>query len=322
MNFLEVSGVTKIQGNATVVNNISFTQQRFQKIAIAGETGSGKSSLLKIIAGLEHPDMGIALFEGQKIISPLETLVAGHPSIAYLSQHFELRNNYRMEELLEMVTKIPDEEAAHLFELCKINHLLKRKNTQLSGGEKQRIALARLLVGSPKLLLLDEPFSNLDPIHKNILKGVLEAITERLQITCMLTSHDPNDTLSWADEIFVLKNGELIQKGTPNKIYYYPVNEYVAGLFGNFTLLNNSELAFFKNEMPSLTDQTPVYIRPEQFSIAPENYIGVPGIIERIYFAGGSFEISVASRFKTILVKTMNPDFRQGDKVSVSFRHD
>ena len=117
-----------------------------------------------------------------------------------------------MEELLEYANKLPATEAASLYKLCRIDHLLKRKNDQLSGGEKQRIALARLLVGSPKLLLLDEPFSNLDLIHKNILKSVIEDIGERMKLTCMLTSHDPMDTLSWADEIIVRKDGQIIQQ--------------------------------------------------------------------------------------------------------------
>ena len=211
MNFLEVSGVTKIQGNATVVNNISFTQQRFQKIAIAGETGSGKSSLLKIIAGLEHPDRGIALFEGQKIISPLETLVAGHPSIAYLSQHFELRNNYRMEELLEMVTKIPDEEAAHLFELCKINHLLKRKNTQLSGGEKQRVAIARLLLKAPAVVILDEATAHLDSESE---RAIQEAFQSALKGRTSFVIAHRLSTVRAADEILVFAHGRIVERGT------------------------------------------------------------------------------------------------------------
>ena len=110
------------------------------------------------------------------------------------------------------------EEAATLFEICQVDHLLKRRTDQLSGGEKQRIALCMLLVKCPKLLVLDEPFSNLDPIHKTVLKTVIEDIGKRLQITCMLTSHDPHDTLSWADEILVMKNGKIIQQGTPRGI--------------------------------------------------------------------------------------------------------
>jgi iron(III) transport system ATP-binding protein len=102
-----------------------------------------------------------------------------------------------------------------------------------------------LLIKSPEMLILDEPFSNLDPIHTDILKAVLEDITERLQITCMLTSHDPHDTLSWADEIIVMKEGKIIQQGTPETIYQQPVNEYVAGMFGRYNLLNPKQAALF-----------------------------------------------------------------------------
>jgi ABC-type sugar transport system ATPase subunit len=253
MDFLQVSGISKQQGGMDVLHDIHFIQQRFQKIAIAGETGSGKSTLLKIIAGLEQPASGRVLFEGKKVIGPLDQLIPGHPGIAYLSQHFELRNNYRVEELLEYANRLSETEAQELFVVCRISHLLKRKVEQLSGGEKQRIALARLLVGSPKLLLLDEPFSNLDPGHKRMLKSVLTDIGERLQITWILTSHDPMDTLSWADEILVMQNGQLIQTGSPLEIYHNPANEYIAGLLGSYNFFDAAEASL----IPGLKEKKP-----------------------------------------------------------------
>lgn len=320
MNFLQISGISKWLGNAQVLKEISFSQQPFQKMAIAGETGSGKSTLLKIIAGMEQPDTGSAIFEEKKIIGPLETLVPGHPGIAYLSQHYELRNQYRMEELLEMANKLPDGEADKLFALCRISHLLKRKNTQLSGGEKQRIALARLLVGSPRLLLLDEPFSNLDPVHKQILKAVLEDIGNRLQITSILTSHDPLDTLSWADEIMVMKGGSMVQTGHPAELYYRPVNEYVAGLFGTYQLLNREDLIDF----PVLQDLTQngkkAFIRPEQFILGPPGSGTVTGTIRYIRFWGSFIELEIKLPAITILVKTMDTNYQKGDTVSVSVK--
>src|SRR4051812_9082287 len=106
MNLLNVAGVYRQEGKNMVVKNISFTQNQLQKIAIAGETGSGKSTLLKMIAGLVQPTSGAVYFENERVRGPEEVLLAGHPAIAYLSQHFELRNNYKVHELLQMANKI------------------------------------------------------------------------------------------------------------------------------------------------------------------------------------------------------------------------
>lgn len=196
MGFLEINNISKIQDGKWVVDDVSFSQAPFQKMAIAGETGSGKSTLLKMIAGLIQPDKGMIYFKDKHVLGPDYKLIPGHKDIAYLSQHFELRNSYRVEELLSYANKLTDEMANAIFEVCMINHLVKRKTDQLSGGERQRIAIARLLIGSPELLILDEPYSNLDLIHKNILKNVIREIGESLNITCLMVSHDPTDILS------------------------------------------------------------------------------------------------------------------------------
>ena len=145
-----------------MVDDISFSQKAFQKIAIAGETGSGKSSMLKMIAGLLQPDQGMIYFNDKHVLGPDFKLIPGHPDIAYLSQHFELRNSYRVEELLSYANKLSEEMANAIFEVCMISHLVKRRTDQLSGGERQRIAIARALIRTPKLLLLDEATSALD----------------------------------------------------------------------------------------------------------------------------------------------------------------
>jgi iron(III) transport system ATP-binding protein len=163
--------------------------------------------------------------------------VAGHPHVAYLSQQFDLPKFLRVEQVLDYVNSLSVNEAASIFSVCRIDHLLQRKTDQLSGGERQRIAIARLLVGRPTLLLLDEPFTNLDMVMKSLLKKVIDDIGKKLRITCIMVSHDPEDSLAWADEIMVLKNGKVIQQGTPHSIYREPVNEYVAGLFGAYNLI-------------------------------------------------------------------------------------
>ena len=303
MVLLTVSGISKKENGNFTVKDISFTQQAGQKIAIAGETGSGKTTLLKMIAGLVQPDGGEALLYGQRVKDPYEKLLPGHPAIAYHSQHFELRNNYRVEEELESKNKLPEEEANSIYEVCRIKHLLTRKTDQLSGGERQRIALARLLITYPSLLLLDEPFSNLDMIHKGIIREVISDISKKLSITCILVSHDPVDILSWADSILVMKDGEIIQQGAPEHIYNFPVNEYCAALFGEYNLID--DISTGKRRL----------VRPEQFSITTKDDNEIKGAVRETLFAGGYYIIEIMTNHQLIRVKTNKNHYKKGDIV-------
>ncbi len=309
MDLLTISEISKKIGQSTIVTNVSFTQNAFTKIAIVGETGSGKSSLLKIISGLMQPDSGQVIFENKIVKGPLETLVPGHPGIAYLSQDFDMRANFRMEELLSYANHLTDEDAQSLFHICKIDHLLKRKSHQLSGGEKQRIALARLLIMSPRLLLLDEPFSNMDTGLKNLLKKVIQDIGEKLGITIILVSHDPLDTLSWADEIIVMKDGQIIQKGSPQEIYYQPKTEYVAGLFGKYNLLTQEEGKPGKKR----------FFRPENFIVSNSQQATLSGIVQQVNFMGSYFELVINTPQDTFFIHTNDSTIQKGDTMYLSF---
>ncbi|MBV7529700.1 ABC transporter ATP-binding protein [Chitinophaga sp. sic0106] len=254
MNFIEVSGISKKLQDQPILKDINFIQPQFQQLAIAGATGSGKSTLLKIISGLIQTDEGTVRFNGTRVKGPLEVLLPGHPGIAYLSQHFELRNNFRVEEILERDNKLVDEDAMHVYEVCRITHLFKRKNDQISGGERQRVALARLLTTAPQLLVLDEPYSNLDMIHKQQLKDVIADVASELSITCILTSHDPLDVLSWADRILIMRAGEIVQDGTPQEVYLEPADDYCAALFGKFNKVSlKGKIKFVRPENIVLT---------------------------------------------------------------------
>jgi ABC-type sugar transport system ATPase subunit len=316
MDLLTVAGISKQGEKDLVVKNISFRQQANQKMVIAGETGSGKTTVLRIIAGLVQPGSGQVLFEGIRVKGPDEKLVPGHPAIAYLPQDFELRNNYRMEELLQYANKLPGEDAGALYEVCRIGHLLKRKNDQLSGGEQQRIAIARLLISSPKLLLLDEPFSNLDMIHKNILKSVIRDIGEKLNITCIMVSHDPLDTLPWADEVIVLKAGQIVQQGSPHTIYRQPANEYVAGLFGKYTLLDEKTARVFPALAGLDLAGKNILVRPEHFTITT----GEPSAavtVQQVNFFGSYYEVEAMLGEKNIIIRTEDAGIAKGDTISI-----
>lgn len=314
---VEVDGISKKGGQGFVLNNVSFTQQRLQKIAIAGETGSGKSSLMKIIAGSGEPDAGEVRFEGKRVPDMREKLLPGHKGIAYLTQYFELQKFLTVGQILNYANILPEVDAQALYDICRISHLLDRRTDQLSGGEKQRTALARLLTTSPRLLLLDEPFSNLDMVHKNILKSVIRDVGEQLGITCILVSHDPLDTLSWADEIVVMRAGEIVQKGTPEQVYSQPVNEYVAGLFGSYNLISNAALLGQNITATSLTDKA-LFFRPEDVRISDNDAGGLLGEVTETLFFGSYYDVRVAVEGTHVLARANDGRFQKGDIVNLS----
>ncbi|MDQ6610598.1 MAG: ABC transporter ATP-binding protein [Bacteroidota bacterium] len=315
MHFLEICRIGLKNDEGDIIKDICFNQKKWEKVVISGSTGSGKTALLKMIAGLIKPSEGTILFEGKSVKGPQDSLLPAHPAIAYLSQHFELRNHYRVEEILSIDNRLTDVEALAIYELCRIHHLLKRWTHQLSGGEKQRIALARLLVSLPKLLLLDEPFSNLDAIHKNILKSVIDDVSKHLNTTLILVSHDPLDTLSWGDRILVLKNGSLVQQGTPEEIYYHPAEEYTAALFGKYTVLNTTLKTAF-NPLVGADTTLNKFVRPEEFKLVNGGN-SVYGEVKKVVFMGGYFEIEVLLLDNSIILNTTQK-VETGDMVYVS----
>lgn len=316
MKLLQVSGIGKHHGSQLILDDIHFSQTKGQKLVIAGESGSGKSTLLKIIAGLEQPDTGEVLFEGARVPGPLEKLIPGHPHIAYLSQHFELRNNYRVEEILDYGNQLSQKESENLFEICHISHLLARKTDQLSGGEKQRIALAKLLTTSPRLLLLDEPFSNLDMRHKQVLKGVIDRISDRLHITCLLVSHDPQDILPWADHIIIMRAGKLLQQGPPPEIYRQPANAYAAGLFGKYNLMLARMVPGFEHIGKYLV------VRPEHLTLVKAGQGQLQGVVHKILYMGHAWEIEVMVDQDIVTVKTDEVTVAVGDKTGIEINAD
>lgn len=304
MDFLSVTDILKTEGDTRAVNGVSFIQPEHHRLAIVGESGSGKSTLLKIIAGFTQPSAGAVRFQGKRVWGPEEQLIAGHPGIAYLSQHFELRNNYRVEELLSMNNQLSETEAGRIYEICRITPFLKRRTNQVSGGEKQRIALARLLVGAPRLLLLDEPFSNLDLIHRGVLKAVIRDIGERLGLTVLMVSHDPVDTLPWAEEIKVMRSGGFVQTGAPVEVYGRPVNDYVAGLFGDYNLIGEQRR----------------FVRPADIRVTDvtDGGASLTGGVTRASFLGDVYEVIVDTEGGPVTAHTRRPDLAVGDTVGLA----
>ncbi|MEN9949529.1 MAG: hypothetical protein RLY85_281 [Bacteroidota bacterium] len=320
MELLKAQNISKTVGERILLEDTSLKIPGGSRLAIMGETGSGKSTLLKILAGLIPPSSGEVRLHGKKLENPAEQLIPGHPQIAYLSQHFELRNNYRVVEVLEMTAKLDADDCNNIIELCRISHLLNRKTHEISGGERQRIALARLLLGNPDLLLLDEPFTNLDMVNKAIIRDVLQEISEQLELTCVMVSHHPEEVLPWADTLMIMQKGKILQAGTPKQVYNQPINGYAASLTGlsNPLLPGEEQLA----SALGLQNTLPQWIRPENLIILKNRREGAPGRVESIAFMGHFHVIRINTGYRDLTIfRNSDEEIEVGEEVNIVFKH-
>jgi ABC-type sugar transport system ATPase subunit len=266
-------------------HDFSFDTSEYHRIAIMGSTGAGKTTFLNMLAGFVQPDSGKIFVGNDRVMGPNEQLIPGHPWIGYLSQHYELRNNYFVKELLDMANKLSVDRMQEIIQLCNIQHLLDRRTDALSGGERQRIALARVLLADPKWLLLDEPYSNLDLNQKRIIMQLIDDIGEKLGIRLIMVSHDAADMLSWADHLIIIDQGKIVQQGVPKVLYDRPLNEHVAGLLGEYNLCDAVIVQQLMNTSLNLTPGKKIIIRPEHIFISIDEK-GIKAVIDDIKFKG------------------------------------
>lgn len=231
---------------ASGVRNISFDIKRGSILAIIGESGSGKSTLLKCIYGLLKPDEGELQFNGKRILGPDEQLIPGHKEMKMVTQDFSLNIYAKVyDNIASMLSntdiKSKQEKTLEMMRRLHIDHLKDKRITELSGGEQQRVAIAKALVSDTSVLLLDEPFSQVDALLKNQLRADIKRIAAETGVTVIMVSHDPADGLFLADELLIIKDGLLLQKGRPEHIYNHPDHIYTAQILGNAVVLNDDE---------------------------------------------------------------------------------
>ena len=225
------------------VSNISFDIESGQIVAILGESGSGKSTLLKCIYGLLKVDTGQVLFNGKRVAGPDEQLIPGHKEMKMVTQDFSLNIYAKVYDNIASMLSNTDVKGKHdktfqMMQHLNIVHLKDKKITELSGGEQQRVAIAKALISDTTVLLLDEPFSQVDALLKNQLRADIKRIVADTGVTVILVSHDPADGLFLADKLLLIKDGELVQQGEPSHVYNHPSNVYTARLLGNANALS------------------------------------------------------------------------------------
>jgi ABC-type sulfate/molybdate transport systems ATPase subunit len=219
-----------------------------QKItAIIGESGSGKSTLLRLLYGLLSPDEGLVEFKGERIWGPAEKLIPGHDAMKMVTQDTDGLNVYakvwdNIAVLMPNTDVGAKEERTHqVLKQLNILHLADKQAFFLSGGEKQRVAIARALITRPEVLLLDEPFNQVDTSFREGLQQDIRQVVHDTGLKVIMVSHDPAEVLSMADELIVLKEGEIIEMGHPKALYQDPQNLYTAKLLTNCNVLTKDD---------------------------------------------------------------------------------
>lgn len=280
-----------------VIRNISFEIAKGQNVAVIGESGCGKSTLLKLIYGLYDLDNGEIGYYDERILGPKHNLIPGEDYIKYLAQDFDLMPYTTVEENIGKFLSNIDKDkkkarVQELLEMVEMTEFAKIKAKYLSGGQQQRVALARVLALEPEILLLDEPFSQIDSFRKNSLRRNLFNYFKKKQITCIIATHDSNEALSFSDETIVLQNGKLMAKGSSRELYDNPPSYYVASLFGEVNELKESHFADLDG-----TDES-LLLYPHQLKVVEEGKM--KAIVKQCYFKGSHYLVKAAFERKAI----------------------
>jgi len=248
---LKVNHISLRYNNVDVVKNVFFEINAGERLVIVGASGCGKTTLLKSIAGFHPIFKGNILFKNQHIIDPSQQLVPGHERIKLVNQDFNLDDFHTVEEniRLRLLQFDMDYQNQRTNELLKITELEKFKKYQarnLSGGQKQRLTIARALADEPELLLLDEPFNQLDYHLKQKIETYILDYLEKYNISAILVSHNGEEAMRWANRIAFMKKGKIMRIDSPNNFYNNPSNKNEAGFFGtiNTVRLNGAEISF------------------------------------------------------------------------------
>ena len=242
---IEISNVNKRFGDFVALEDVNVSLPTGQLTALLGPSGGGKSTLLRIIAGLEKADTGSVTIEGVDAtrMSPQKR------NVGFVFQHYAVFKHMTVAKNvafgLEIRRKSKDEVRERVDELLRLVHLSQfadRLPSQLSGGQRQRMALARALAVQPKVLLLDEPFGALDAKVRKELRDWLRRLHDEVPVTTVFVTHDQEEAMEVADEIVVINDGRIEQVGTPDSLYDEPANDFVMGFLGEVTRLGDVRL--------------------------------------------------------------------------------
>jgi len=319
--FLHATSISKIYPGSTGggLRLTSLEIEAGKITAIIGASGSGKSTLLSLLYGLQSPDTGEVRFKGERIWGPEEKLIPGHDAMKMVTQAEDDLNLFaKVRDNVSVLLPNTDvrakaEKTEQVLKQLNMLHLGDKRVADLSGGEKQRVAIARALVTQPEVLLLDEPFNQVDTSFRDGLQDDIRQIVKDTGLTVVMVSHDPDEVLSMADTLIVLKDGEIIEAGHPKKIYNDPQYLYTAKLLNNCNVLNGNEA-----EVCSIKAKKDwVMIYPEWLE-ARNSWAASKWVVRQVRFKGFYEELLLENAGVTLRVLNGQAGkFIEGSKVKI-----
>ena len=304
---ISLRGIRVDYDDEPVLKGIDLDIMDKEFITFLGPSGCGKTTTLRIIGGFIQPKEGDVFFGGVRI----NDLPPYKREVNTVFQRYALFPHLNVYENVEFglkVAKVPEKERrASVKEMLKLVGLSgydKRHINQLSGGQQQRVAIARALVNRPKVLLLDEPLGALDLKLRKEMQIELKRIQQALEITFIYVTHDQEEALTMSDRVVVMRDGNILQIGTPQDIYNEPCNAFVADFIGESNIIDGimhkDFLVEFANDYFDCVDKgfqsrerVQVVVRPEDFKIVPADQGKISGIVESVIFKGVHYEIMV-----------------------------
>jgi iron(III) transport system ATP-binding protein len=299
MTSLEVNSLTVHLGSRKVLDELSITIAAGTFTAILGPSGCGKTTLLRAIAGLVSPSSGTIRF-GKQLVSVSSLVLPPHkrrigyvPQEAALFPHLSVAENIAFALDNENYTKDRRRViVAEMLELIGLSHFGDRMPGELSGGQQTRVALARALAIEPKIVLLDEPFSALDAALRNELREEVSTLLKKRETTALMVTHDREEALVTADMIALMRDGRIVQHGTPSEVYFSPTTPYAAVSTGDALVLpakRSGEQVFHpltSGVSPERSESGTIVIRPEEISVSRDPNSGQRAIVTKIEYYG------------------------------------
>ena len=341
MSALKINNLNHKIKNSEILKNISIKTEEDKIACILGPSGSGKTTLLKLIAGLEYTQKGEIYIKDKLVSSSNTHIKTEERDIGFLFQDFALFPHLTVKENLKFAINGNADaniEINEIMKLIKLPNSLKKYPHELSGGEQQRVALARSIISKPKLLLLDEPFSNLDLSLREEIRDDTLHLLQKFNISVIIVTHDPFEAMFISNKIYILKqNGSIVQSGSPNDLYNNPISSYVAEFFGETNkfsgLVKNSKVQTAVGEIPIINSnfeskQVDIHIRPQAIKLSQEKtpVNGIKGTVMASKLMGSySFiHLSVLSNNKDVIHvhSHMPPNFNPKQSTAVGIEID